>query len=67
MIDKRLIMRREATTIEGVAERLGLQVIAHKCLCPFHDDTRPSLTFHIGRNRFRCFVCDAHGGAIDLV
>ena len=67
MIDRSVIDRLEATPIEGVAERLGLQVIAHKCLCPFHDDTRPSLTFHIGRNRFRCFVCDAHGGVIDLV
>ena len=67
MIDRNVIDRLEATPIEGVAERLGLQVIAHKCLCPFHDDTRPSLTFHIGRNRFRCFVCDAHGGVIDLV
>ena len=67
MIDRSVIDQLEATPIEGVAERLGLQVIAHKCLCPFHDDTRPSLTFHIGRNRFRCFVCDAHGGVIDLV
>ena len=24
--------------IEGVAERLGLQVVQHKTLCPFHDD-----------------------------
>ena len=67
MIDRSVIDQLEATPIEGVAERLGLQVIAHKGLCPFHDDTRPSLTFHIGRNRFRCFVCDAHGGVIDLV
>ena len=24
--------------IEGVAQRLGIQVERHKCLCPFHDD-----------------------------
>ena len=53
--------------IEGVAERLGLYVSHHKCLCPFHDDHHASLSFHIGRNTFRCFVCDAKGGAIDLV
>lgn len=45
--------------IEQVAEDLGLHVIRHKAICPFHDDTR--------RNRYRCYVCDSHGGVIDLV
>ncbi len=53
--------------IEGVAERLGLEVIRHKALCPFHNDHHPSLSFNVRRNTFRCFVCDAHGGTIDLV
>ena len=67
MIDQLTINRLEATPIEGVAERLGLQVNRHKCLCPFHEDSRPSLTFNTYKNRYRCFVCDAHGGVIDLV
>lgn len=67
MIDKFVIDRLEATPIEGVAERLRLRVERHKCLCPFHDDSRPSLTFNTYRNRYRCYVCDAHGGVIDLV
>lgn len=53
--------------IEGVAERLGLQVKRHKALCPFHDDHHASLSFHVRRNTYRCFVCGAHGGTIDLV
>lgn len=53
--------------VEGVAERLGLQVSRHKCLCPFHDDRHPSLSFSVSRNSFRCFVCGASGGTIDLV
>ena len=53
--------------IEGVAERLGLTVKHHKCLCPFHDDRHPSLSFKVSRNTFRCFVCGASGGTIDLV
>ena len=53
--------------IEGVAERLGLTVRGHKCLCPFHDDHHASLSFNTRKNTFRCFVCDAHGGTIDLV
>ena len=53
--------------IEGVAERLGLRVTRHKCLCPFHDDRHPSLSFRTSRNTYRCFVCGASGGPIDLV
>ena len=53
--------------IEGVAERLGLTVVRHKALCPFHDDHHASLSFSVRRNTFRCFVCGAHGGTIDLV
>ena len=53
--------------IEGVAERLGLQVVRHKCLCPFHDDHHASMSFKVSKNTFRCFVCGASGGTIDLV
>ena len=53
--------------IEGVAERLGLQVVRHKALCPFHDDHHASLSFKVSKNTFRCFVCGASGGPIDLV
>ncbi len=53
--------------IEGVAERLGIEVTRHKALCPFHDDRHPSLSFSLRRNTFRCFACGAHGGTIDLV
>ena len=53
--------------IEGVAERLGLTVKRHKCLCPFHNDHDPSLSFKVSKNTYRCFVCGASGGPIDLV
>ena len=53
--------------IEGVAERLGLRVRMHKALCPFHEDSHPSLSFCVRKSTYRCFVCGAHGGTIDLV
>lgn len=53
--------------IEDVAQALGLEVIRHKARCPFHEDSHPSLSFHVRTNRYRCFVCGASGGAIDLV
>lgn len=52
--------------IEGVADRLGLTVHKHKSLCPFHQDSHPSLTFNVQKNTYRCYVCGAHGGVIDL-
>ena len=52
--------------IEGVAERLGIRVTRHRCLCPFHDDHHPSMSFSVRKNTYRCFVCGAHGGTIDL-
>ena len=56
-----------ALPIEGVARRLGLSVSRHRSLCPFHDDAHPSLSFSVARNSYKCFVCGAHGGPIDLV
>lgn len=61
------LQRLRDLPIEGVAERLGLVVKHHKSLCPFHDDHAPSLSFNQRRNTYRCFVCGASGGTIDLV
>ena len=65
-MDKFELQRLRDLPIEGVAERLGLQVTRHKALCPFHDDHHASLSFATRRNTFRCFVCGASGGTIDL-
>ena len=67
MMEKYEIQKLRELPIEGVAERLGLQVSRHKALCPFHDDRHPSLSFSVRRNTYRCFVCGASRGPIDLV
>ena len=67
MMDKYEIERLRSLPIESVAARLGLRVTRHMSLCPFHDDHHASLTYNARRNTFRCYVCDAHGGTIDLV
>ncbi len=36
-------------------------------LCPFHDDTKPSLKVNITKNLFNCFVCGNGGNVIDFV
>ena len=56
-----------ATPIEAVAKNLGIAVVRHMALCPFHGDRHPSLHFDVKRNRFKCFACGASGDVIDLV
>lgn len=36
-------------------------------LCPFHQDTTPSLSVDIERGLFHCFSCGVGGGLLDLV
>lgn len=33
-------------------------------ICPFHDDTKPSLRLRLDTGAFRCMVCGAHGGDV---
>ena len=66
-MDRIELQKLRELPIEGVAERLGLRVKMHKALCPFHDDHHASLSFKVNKNTFRCFVCGASGGTIDLV
>ena len=66
-MDRLELQKLRDLPIEGVAERLGMQIVRHKALCPFHDDHHASLSFSTRRNTFRCFACGAHGGTIDLV
>lgn len=65
-MDKFDIQKLRDLPIESVAQRLGLTVTKHKSLCPFHQDSHPSLSFRASTNTFKCFVCGAHGGVIDL-
>ena len=66
-MDKIQLQELRDLPIEGVAERLGLRVKRHKSLCPFHADSHPSLSYCKSKNMYRCFVCEAKGGTIDLV
>jgi hypothetical protein len=33
-------------------------------ICPFHNDTHPSLRLRLDTGAFRCMVCGAHGGDV---
>jgi len=39
----------------------------NKAICPFHDDTRPSLSIKPEDGIFNCFTCGKKGGAIKFI
>lgn len=64
MIDYTAI--KEAADMERVAASCGIEIDSrHKAICPFHDDRHPSMQIY--PDGFHCFVCGAHGDAIDFI
>lgn len=61
--------------LEDVVQRLGMVAERRgaltQALCPFHQDTRPSLNLYPADGattaHYHCFACGAHGNAIELV
>lgn len=59
--------------IADVAQKLGLQLAPGRrnprlALCPFHDDSAPSLyLYQQPEPHYHCFVCQAHGDVVELV
>ncbi len=47
-----------------VAQYTGQTPQRGKVCCPFHNDKNPSM--QLKNERYRCFVCEAHGDAIDF-
>lgn len=39
----------------------------YKCLCPWHNDNRPSMTVDPERQTYRCWVCDIGGDIFSFV
>ena len=50
--------------IHGGLKRAGRY---YKGLCPFHNDTNPSLTIDTRKNTYRCYSCGASGDAIQFL
>ena len=65
---------RANADIVAVAEHYGCNVEKdgrkegqYRCLCPFHDDHKPSLKLNNERNIFNCFPCGKGGNVLDFV
>jgi len=53
--------------ILAVAKKYGLKVRNDKCICPFHADSDPSLTFYPKTNSFYCFGCHQGGDLLKFI
>jgi len=51
--------------MQKVAEFYGVKFDRRRGLCPFHNDTNPSMTIKNGN--YRCWACGARGDVIDFV
>ena len=65
MIDPLIIQKIKDAT--DIVEVIGQFLTLHKAgrsyvgVCPFHDDTHPSMRVDAVRQRYKCFVCGAGG------
>ena len=55
------------SNIQTILEHYGLNISKNKCLCPFHNDTNPSMSVHTGKGIAHCFSCGAGGNAISFI
>ncbi len=62
-------VRQSVDIVDLVGEYLPLrrQGANFVGLCPWHDDTRPSLQVNPARQSFKCWVCDIGGDVFSFV
>ena len=53
--------------ISDVIKSYGIKIKGNKCICPFHNDKNPSLSFNDDKNIFNCFGCSAKGDIIEFI
>ena len=62
---------KQEVSIQRLAEARGIQLrrVGRSLmgLCPFHKDTRPSLSIDVVKNEWHCFGCDRKGDVIEWV
>ena len=62
---------KSGATFEAVCAHYNLALIGRgaqrTALCPFHNDTKPSLKINLEKKIFHCFGCEAKGNILDFV
>lgn len=71
MIDQHTIQRivETADIVEVISEFVPLKKAgaSFKGLCPFHDDTTPSLVVNPARGSYKCYACGEGGDVVDFL
>lgn len=57
----------EEADFEEILEYYGFEINNGETLCPFHNDTNPSLKVDINKGLFHCFACGTGGNVIQFV
>ena len=66
-------LKKQVKTANDIADVIATYIPvspagkAFKSLCPFHNDTRPSLQIDRTYQNYRCWACDARGDVFDFV
>jgi len=59
---------KEKLFIDVVLSHYNIKVNSNKhCLCPFHNDKKPSLRIYPETNTYHCFSCDKTGDVIQFI
>jgi DNA primase len=62
-------VRQAVDIVELIGDHLQLrrEGRGYKALCPWHDDSRPSLQINPERQSFKCWVCDIGGDVFSFI
>ena len=62
-------IRRKVDIVDVISSYLPLTEKGknHFGICPFHDDTNPSMSVSRDKQIFKCFSCGASGNVFDFV
>ncbi len=68
-LDAKERVRQAVDIVDLVGSYLSLrrEGRGYKALCPWHDDTRPSLQVNPERQSFKCWVCDIGGDVFSFI
>lgn len=68
LVDAKSIKQRaEITEVIGDFVKVTKKGAGHVAICPFHQDTDPSLYINQNHQTYTCFVCGAHGDVFDFI
>ena len=56
-----------SSNILNVLNYYGLDVNKNKCMCPFHNDTHPSMMVNTNKGIAKCFACGSGGNSISFI